>query len=177
MLLLFCFTQQAATANTDWSHTYDDGTTIRISSVAEGILRIKTVPRGAQEQFTTVVRLTFISHCVGVSCKTDLVGCQDLTLPQPHPAPPLNETATTSGWMLTTPELHVRVSASAPLTTVSRPDGTLLSEELRPPIALPQAECGDAHGRGLIAGGCLRATRSVPPSSWLLVGVCMVGFC
>ena len=56
----------AASGTTGWEHTYPDGTTLKVSSVATGIVRVKTVPRGAREDFTAV----------------------DLTLRQPQPPPP-----------------------------------------------------------------------------------------
>ena len=68
MVLLLIFAAMHAAANTTatanvtaWQHTYADGTTLKVSSVASGIVRIKTVPRGAEEDFTPL----------------------DLTLPQP----------------------------------------------------------------------------------------------
>ena len=44
----------AAAAASDWQHTWDDGTTLRVSAVAPGIVRVKTVPRGADEGFSSV---------------------------------------------------------------------------------------------------------------------------
>jgi alpha-glucosidase (family GH31 glycosyl hydrolase) len=127
----------AATAS-DWSNTYDDGTTIKVSSIGSGIVRVKTVPRGAQEDFSSV----------------------DLTLPQPQPPPALAVTKTPAGWTLATAELRVHVSSSAATADVARADGTMLSQEHAPPAALPEAQCG-VKGGGFIAGGCLRASRSL----------------
>ncbi len=139
----------ASSSAVSWAHTYDDGTTIKEASVAEGIVRVKTVPRGAQEEFSSV----------------------DLTLPQPHPAPVLTVTNTATGWTLATAEVHVHVSSAVPTADVTRPDGTILSQERAPPARVPEAECGDAHSNGgFIHGGCLRATRSLQDQEELFGG-------
>ena len=127
-----------ASGTTAWEHTYPDGTTLKVSSVATGIVRVKTVPRGAREDFTAV----------------------DLTLPQPQPPPALAVATAAWGWTLATADLHVHVSRTSPTANITRPDGTVLSQERSPPAAVDEAACGDSAG-GFIPGGCLRASRSL----------------
>ena len=117
-LLFTLFVVSVSTSElTTWEHTYPDGTTIKVTSVAEGIVRVKTLPRGAHENFTSV----------------------DLLLPQPVPAPPLSVISTThSGWVIGTDTLHVVVSAHSAVSNITRPDGTLLSSELVPPVKLKE---------------------------------------
>ena len=122
MLPLSLLAAAAAVTSSDWQRTWDDGTTLRVSAVAPGIVRIKTVPRGADEGFSSV----------------------DLTLPQPQPPPALAVAATPAGWTLSTADLRVHVAAAAPTADVTRADGTLLSQERAPPVRVPEPECGDA---------------------------------
>ena len=105
---------QSILGSTTWSHTYSDGTIVLVESIADGIVRVRTIPRGAAKDFTHI----------------------KLTKPQPGTPPSIVAKSNTGGWQLVltasdpSESLVVDVSAAAPLSNVSRADGTLLSEEV-----------------------------------------------
>ena len=142
-------------ASSTWSTPpYPSGEVLHVTSVAPGIVRVTTVPRGAPPgPFSPV----------------------SLILPQPQPAPQLCVNAsrpTDAVYHLSTADLILTVSKASPLANVTRKaDGLLLSAEQRVPVRASGSACGDASAGGPMNGGrwpscdacCLRSTRSLQP--------------
>jgi alpha-D-xyloside xylohydrolase len=129
----------------NFTSSYPDGSsvTVQLVDAAGSILRIISAPPG-----TGPTPPSFLIY--------------QLTVPQP-PLPPgagftLSETA--EDFILATNLSIVFVSKSSALATVAAPDGTPLSSELQPVSVEIESQCGEGHG-GPIAGGCLRAWRSI----------------
>lgn len=132
----------AANPIVNFTSTYSDGTTLRVELIAAdgSIVRTVVVPPGANELFKRY----------------------PLTVAQP-PLPPNATFIATDAptyTLLSTPSCIVNVSKIKPLAQLLSPKGDLLSGEPQPVSGEPESQCGNGHG-GPIAGGCLRAWRSI----------------
>ena len=104
-----------------WTTTYPDGTTLAIHSVALGVVRVLTTPRGAPA----------------------MEGAVDLALPQEAAPPPLSVRRTVVGWIVAAGDVAVEVDNSEPIANIVRSaDSTPLSLEMSPPALVNGSECG-----------------------------------
>ncbi len=127
----------------NFTQTYSDGSCVFVGCVsADGsILRITSAPAGGAAPYARF----------------------PLEVPQPPlPAGSGLVVQDNGGYvLLTTPSLVVNVSKTQATASVLRAsDGTVLSHDLAPPSIQPESQCGNGHG-GPIAGGCVRASRSL----------------
>lgn len=126
----------------NFTNTYPDGSSILVQYVSDGIVRIMTIPSGANANF------------------------KKFALEVPQPPVPANAGFTVldagSAYQLICNSSVIFVSKASATTNVSRPDGTLLSGEVHPASSEPESQCGNGHG-GPITGGCLRGWRTLQP--------------
>jgi hypothetical protein len=140
---LACFVRSDASSPVvNYTIAYPDGSVLRAELVAAdgSIVRLVVIPPGKNESF--------------------------LRYPLTVPQPPLPSNASfivkdsPSYALLFTSCSTLNISKAVPTTQLLSPSGSLLSAEPQPVSAEPELQCGNGHG-GPIAGGCLRAWRSI----------------